>query len=58
MQRILVVESGIIASIALVCETVRHSLGIAHMLLLLPLVQYTRYQTYILCRCWKQMPDD
>lgn len=46
------------ASIALFRDTVRHSLGISHMLLLLPLIQYTRYQSCIYAECWKQMPDD
>jgi hypothetical protein len=44
MRKDLGVESGMIASIALVRETVRHSLGIWHKLLLLPLIQYMRYQ--------------
>lgn len=46
--------SGIIASIALFNETVRHSLGISHKLLLLLLIQYMRYQSCNLCRCWRE----
>lgn len=60
MRKDLGVESGIIASIALVRETVRHSLGISHklLLLLLPLIKYTHYQSCIFMPMLETMPDD